>query len=254
MPLGWKYAAASVIGTSHLKSPGGECQDSHSVYCNGERDLLICAVSDGAGSASHSAVGSRLATSRAVELIREASEDVYPSTDFARSVISEIRAAISSDAEELSLTLRDFACTLLVAIIHGPRATFWQIGDGAICFRRRGQETFDFAFWPGKGEYANVTQFVTDERFADEFEFDTSESDIVDLALFSDGLERLALDFGIGEAHTKFFTGLFPYLRAESPGRVETIEKQLAAFLASDRVNSKTDDDKTLILATTERG
>lgn len=254
MSVGWKYAAASVIGTSHLKSPGGECQDSHYVCCDEERDLLICAVSDGAGSASHSAIGSRLATSRAVELIRAASEDTRANSDFARTVVAEIRAGLASGAEESGLRLRDFACTLLVAIIHGPKATFWQIGDGAICFRRRDQKSFDFAFWPGKGEYANVTQFVTDENFADELEFDTSESEIVDLALFSDGLERLALDFGIGEAHTRFFTGLFPYLHAESPGRAETIEKQLADFLTSDRVNSKTDDDKTLILATTEVG
>ena len=28
-----------------------------------------------------------------------------------------------------------FACTLLVAVVDQHRATFWQIGDGAICFR-----------------------------------------------------------------------------------------------------------------------
>ena len=31
--------------------------------------------------------------------------------------------------------VQDFACTLLVAVVDQHRATFWQIGDGAICFR-----------------------------------------------------------------------------------------------------------------------
>jgi len=252
MSRGWKYAAASVIGTSHLKSSDGECQDSHCFRYDSERDLFVCAVSDGAGSAVFSALGSQLASSLAVERVSKAPDEVLHQPELARDTLTTIRDELINKAEGAGARLRDFASTLLVAIIHASTVTFWQIGDGAMCFRFRGEDHFNYAFWPAKGEYANVTQFITDENFLDEVEFDSTCADIVDLAVFTDGLERLALDFKAGEAHTKFFTGLFSYLHAQSPGHLIDIESKLAQFLSSDRVNSKTDDDKTLVLATTE--
>jgi hypothetical protein len=139
---------------------------------------------------------------------------------------------------------------LLVAIAGNNHATFWQIGDGAICFRPFSHEAFSYAFWPVKGEYANVTQFVTDANAAEELQFDSGELQLLDVAVFSDGLERLALDFKTGEVHTPFFSGLFPHLYRCSPGYLEGIAQQMKVFLNSERVNDRTDDDKTLILAT----
>jgi hypothetical protein len=75
---------------------------------------------------------------------------------------------------------------------------------------------------------------------------------IVDIAVFSDGLERLALDFKERQAHTKFFRGFFQHFYDKPAGEASEIQAQLAQFLASDRINAKTDDDKTLILATRE--
>jgi len=171
---------------------------------------------------------------------------------FALETLDAIRASILNEAVQEKLRVREFACTLLVALVNHERATFWQIGDGAICFRLPSEESFRFVFWPSKGEYANVTSFVTDENAPDELEFDTVEGSLADLALFSDGLERLALDFAAGEAHTKFFAGFFPHLYCEPAGHLIEIEQRLTDFLSSERINSKTDDDKTLILATVE--
>ena len=112
------------------------------------------------------------------------------------------------------------------------------------------EEGLHFAFWPTKGEYANVTEFVTDPMATEELQFDAGDMPIVDLAMFSDGLERLALDFNAGEVHAPFFSGLFPYLYRCSPGHLLELESQMSAFLGSERVNARTDDDKTLILAT----
>ena len=155
-------------------------------------------------------------------------------------------------AEARDVPLREFACTLLVAIASDHNTTFWQIGDGAICFREAEAEEYRVAIWPSKGEYANTTYFLTDSRVQEEFEFDSIELRVVDIALFSDGLERLALDFGSHEAHKKFFTGFFTHLYGKSSGEVSEVQTRLAQFLNSDRVNAKTDDDKTLILATRE--
>ena len=56
---GWRYVAASVIGTSHEKT-GGTCQDANDcqIYAShaGEK-ILAAAVADGAGSAVCSGEG-----------------------------------------------------------------------------------------------------------------------------------------------------------------------------------------------------
>jgi hypothetical protein len=147
------------------------------------------------------------------------------------------------------MPVREYACTLLVGIVGDVRSVFWQIGDGAMCFRIRGREDYQYAFWPEKGDYANVTFFVTDANAQEHLEFDITDAEIVELAAFSDGLERLALNFVAGEAYAGFFNGLFPHLRRLSPGYSARISEELKEFLGSDRVNKRTDDDKSLILA-----
>ena len=230
---GWKYAAASVIGTSHLAAPECRirCQDAHECgYLDGQ-DVLVCVASDGAGSASHSDQGSRFACEVVVSRIRSANPEEIHSRAFALDTLGVIQETLQTAAQETGTQFRDFACTLLVAIANRERVTSWQIGDGAICFRIRSDADFRYAFWPAKGEYANVTHFVTDSKAHEELDFDTATLQVADLALFSDGLERLALDFRTGEVHSAFFRGLFPYLhRRRPPGRHVDVEDQMKEF------------------------
>jgi hypothetical protein len=95
-----------------------------------------------------------------------------------------------------------------------------------------------------------MTEFVTDPNASDRLGFECENLAVGDLALFSDGLERLALDFALRQPHGPFFTPLFPYLHRRPEGHQVELEEQIAAFLGSERVNAQTDDDKTLILAT----
>ena len=252
MPGGWKYASASVIGTSHSKSTESVCQDANQCVYLHDSGVLICVVSDGAGSAARSDEGSRLACEVVVREASCASEEEVCKRSFALSTLSIIREELLAKSQEDGARFKDYACTLLVAILNGDSVAFWQIGDGAICFRLSGEDLFHYAFWPAKGEYANVTEFVTDDNTSDELQFDDGSHSIVDLALFTDGLERLALDFALGEVHTGFLAPLFPYLRRGQPGHLEEISSQMREFLGSARVNTHTDDDKTLILATLE--
>jgi hypothetical protein len=62
----------------------------------------------------------------------------------------------------------------------------------------------------------------------------------------TDGLIRLALNLTRNEPHFSFFTPLLAFT-AQAEDLV-TAEEQLAAFLASERVCARTDDDKTLVL------
>jgi hypothetical protein len=249
---GWKYASASVIGTSHSSSPEPVCQDANQCIYLPDSGVLICVVSDGAGSAVRSDEGSRLACEIVVREASCASVDEVVKRSFALSTLTIIREEFLAKSLEDGARFKDFACTLLVAILSGNSVAFWQIGDGAICFRLSGEDFFHYAFWPAKGEYANVTEFVTDDNASDELQFDDGSHSIADLALFTDGLERLALDFALGEVHTRFLAPLFPYLRGGQPGHLEEISSRMREFLTSERVNSHTDDDKTLILATLE--
>jgi hypothetical protein len=249
MSCGWKYAAASVIGTSHQNSSEGVCQDSHAVSYLKHASALIAIVSDGAGSASHAHIGSRLTC----EFISREAQAVDPghlfTEAFARNTIEIVRSVLFDEADKEGLEIRDFACTMLVAILSANQSSFWQVGDGAICVRRTESESYNCIYWPDKGDYANVTFFVTDIRAQQETQVCVRSEGFDEVALFTDGIERLALDFTAKEAHSKFFGGLFPHMRSLPGGYSEDLAKQIEGFLGSERVNQRTDDDKTLILA-----
>ncbi len=249
MRSGWKYAAASVIGTSHQTSPNGECQDAHAFQYFEPSATFVGVVSDGAGSASSSQIGAQQTCAYVLERIAKAPPASLFEEALATDVLEGTREILHRTAEDAQTKIREFACTLLVAIVAPDRAAFWQIGDGAICFRQAEAESFNYVFWPEKGDYANVTFFVTDANSHEHLEFDLTNGTIVELAMFTDGLERLALDFVAGEAHTAFFNGLFPHMRALPEGSSSEMSSKIADFLRSERVNKRTDDDQTLILA-----
>ncbi len=76
---------------------------------------------------------------------------------------------------------------------------------------------------------------------------------IVDVAILTDGLERIALDFQQRVAHPSFFAAMFGAVRSLPPGdaaEAAAASADLVGFLGSARVNERTSDDKTLVLAT----
>jgi hypothetical protein len=245
----WCYAAASAIGTTHQTSHT-VCQDAHGLQFIDHLDAFVGIVSDGAGSASQSQVGSRYTCDAVLKGIRAVEPDMLFSKSLAADVLEHLRIELQQLADDAGIDVREFACTMLVAIVGREKAAFWQIGDGATCFRARDADCFSYAFWPEKGDYANVTFFITDKNAQSHLEFDIASTEIAELAMFTDGIERLALDFISGEAHTAFFTGLFPAFRGlQAPGYSSDLSSQIAGFLSSERVNKRTDDDKTLLLA-----
>jgi protein phosphatase 2C-like protein len=111
-----------------------------------------------------------------------------------------------------------------------------------------GRAEWQVPSWPVQGEYASTTNFVTDDP-----EPITNVSyvggDIAGVALFSDGLERLALDFATKRAFTPFFNSMFKSLPDEASGRYRQLSRDLRTFLDGPPVTQRTDDDKTLIMA-----
>jgi hypothetical protein len=109
-------------------------------------------------------------------------------------------------------------------------------------------EEWEVVSWPQQGEYASTTTFVTDEPYPS-FRAQVLRSRISEVAVFTDGLERLALDFNARTAHQPFFRKMFSAISNEPAGRHRQFSKALKAFLESPAVIERTDDDKTLIFA-----
>lgn len=75
--------------------------------------------------------------------------------------------------------------------------------------------------------------------------------EVQDVALMSDGLEPLAMQFATRKAHEPFFrTVLAPLHAVEGQGDVPALSAGLTTLLASPAVRSRTNDDASLVIAT----
>ena len=112
-------------------------------------------------------------------------------------------------------------------------------------------EGYDCVFWPAHEEYENVTFFAAEPNAAEHLQWALVDRRVEELALFSDGLQRLALDYAGQRPHAPFFRSMLSPLLAGGAGGADGdgLSRSLAAFLDSPRVNDRTDDDKTLMLA-----
>lgn len=249
----WKAIGQSVIGTSHLAT-NKSCEDAITykiVSTVNDETTLICCVSDGAGSASYAQEASAIATKKAVELLEEcivAEKDVDNSTIL--SVAENIYDTLSNLAEERGVELNEFSCTFLGCILLTEKAVFFQIGDGAI-IRDDGNNGYAAIWWPQNGEYSNTTVFLIDDINFSNLKIATVNERIDEVAIITDGLQHLTLNNETSSVHGPFFSDLFKWLRmATKPEEIDILNNKLKEFLSSQMINSRTDDDKTLFLAT----
>lgn len=253
---GWRYAFASVAGTSHamLGTPCQDCCDCRVERTGSGGSALIAVVADGAGSASRAEDGAQLACAL---FLRELStfyacghDGADLSREFFEDWLAHFHTEIQQRAEGEGVTARDFATTLLGVAVEEERAAFVQVGDGAIVVSSRADPgEYSCVFWPRRGEYANTTCFATDADAGAFLEFERRDAVIDEVALLTDGLQALALEYRSRTAFVPFFRPVFGPVQAEPAGHSEKLSSALAAFLGSPRVNARTDDDKTLILA-----
>jgi hypothetical protein len=252
----WKYGFASVVGTSHQKA-ALPCQDASRAEIftgsNGQ-EILIAAVSDGAGSATQAQLGSMFAAEFFIagvksHLINGGSVENL-TRNFVESWIEAFQQTVADWAGNDG-TVQDFACTLLAAVIGNEQALYIHLGDGAIVEARQGeQDQFRCVSWPQQGEYANTTHFLTDADAAIKTVVELKSYAVEEVALFTDGLQNLVLDYRTQSAHSPFFAPLFGWLRPRQNGFSQELSDSLAGYLNSEKFNARTDDDKTLLLAT----
>ena len=256
----WRVVGASVVGTSHHKGGRG-CEDAHA-YRQRADGSLVLVVADGAGSAPRAADGSTCAVQTAASAADFALATRPVPTNEAEwrallaGVLAETRAALERQAAFSTPAavpagggppaggLQDFATTLLVAVVALPWVAVLQLGDGAVVVQD-GLGSFQAATVPDHGEYLNETAFVTSADYQARAQYHIlSPTGLRGVALLSDGLQMLALNMTDTTPHAPFFTPLFSFVSSPTAS-----EGTLAAFLDSERVNIRTDDDKTLLLA-----
>lgn len=250
MVSGWRLAADSRTGTSHIRK-GEPCQDAWfwSEVNTAAGPVLVAAVADGAGSARLSQVGSsvgcRVAVVAAAAALRECPSVDGVSDSTVSGWFALARRAVALEACVQNVAVRDMACTLSLAVIGPDSAVLAQIGDGAIVIPQG--DGYHVPLWPATGEYLNTTYFLTDSDYGEHVRVARHAARVDELALITDGLELLALKLATHSVNTAFFRPLLASLR-RTPC-VCRYRQAMAGWLDSSQINARTDDDKTLVLA-----
>ncbi len=251
----WRYAQASVIGAAHLNQQT-VCQDRflcRTMETDADGEILIAAVADGAGSTTDGQTGAEIACEFFIEQVAAFLKSGNASVgslneDFGKLWISYFQAKIASVALENKKAMRDYASTFVAAIIGATCAVFYQVGDGGAVYSASGKaESYQFGIEPIESEYVNTTDFLTDDAAANSLRFVCLEETIEDVILFSDGIFAIAVDYQTNKPHEPFLVPMIAPLR--NGNNVESLNEKLEKFLASPKINEKTDDDKTIILA-----
>lgn len=216
----------------------------------GDDECLIIACADGAGSAAEAALGAATACQIFCLRVRDALSGGLRVVDLDQAHMlawyRQVRDELAEEAARRNIRLRELACTLLTAVLSPDAGVFAQVGDGAIVAGAGG--SYRPITWPSSGEYANETTFITADAFDQDFECICLRGPVGEVALLTDGLQRLALSYANKSVHAPFFAPMFDaLLTAEVP---DLLGPELERFLDSPAVNRRTDDDKTLVLAT----
>jgi hypothetical protein len=252
----WKVIGQSVIGASHIQS-GKQCEDAINfkvIESSTQDDILVGFISDGAGSAKFAGEASQLSVKIGVDLVQEfLKQNRILEERHLLELAETIYFKLQDQATINNVELSEFSCTLLGFIVFSGRACFLQIGDGAIV-TNDGNGYFNFIWWPHNGEYQNTTTFLIDDPNFKDLKIKIVESSVTEIAVFTDGLQMLALNNETISVHQPFFTDLYKWLRfAHEQDHISILNNKLIDYLSSELINSKTDDDKTLLLATKVR-
>ncbi|MFZ9856922.1 MAG: PP2C family serine/threonine-protein phosphatase [Roseiflexaceae bacterium] len=261
----WRIARASVIGTGHIQAHM-PCQDSNYVMQVG--DAVIIAVSDGLGSAAYSDRGSKFVCQYVVEHLAQAITPADPSifssiAQFVTGVTphidmraiminaaTEARTALLALANSEQHDLRDYACTLLVAIMSPDEWHVLHIGDGAVVGITSATAVKTLSA-PDNGEFINVTVPLTSSDYQQHLRYEHAKEQLFGIALLSDGVQPMCINYKTGDAYPGFFMPLINWLTAFPQAQLADASDGLCKLLDSDRLRQKSDDDMTLVLVIT---
>ena len=249
-PRGWQVVSASVRGVHHEKA-GLPCQDAcQSRVAAG--NVLFAAAADGLSSAAQSEIGSAVATQVAVDTLSAAGplpEDpcnVKAWETYMTEALESVLSAVECEADRHKIPVRELATTLIL-VVATPRGTVAvQVGDGAVVIEDRENNLIALTA-PPSGEYVNETDCLASSNVIQVAQGRYWPVAPRSIAIFTDGLQRLALQLPKAHPHPAFFSPLFKFV-SETKDH-PTANEELKAFLESPRMREQADDDLTLLLA-----
>lgn len=182
--MSWKAFGFSVIGLKNKKL-GLKCQDAHRVWA--DNDEACAVVCDGAGSASHSHIGSLIACNYVLNAMRKEMDTEL--------IIQSLRDRLNKKAKMLNVDLSSLACTLLAVYVNRDEYRYIHVGDGLIAYMTNKEiQVLSKGF---RGEHANETVFVTSkdvENYINSGSGSLNESEIAAFFVMSDGMEQAVYD------------------------------------------------------------
>lgn len=240
-----------LVGCS-IKGPDHEhedqpCQDNwDGMQLSNSRFVL--AVADGLGSASHSDIGSKIASETVVEHLKDSISgggfDKTSLKDALKSAFRSARSALRDEADRQDVSVSDLNTTTLAAAGGPSGAAAAAVGDGGIIRVYRDQ--FRLFIPREKSEYANRTTPIQSDHWEESYRFEYTE-EVDGVAAFSDGLENFAWD-GRDEPQRALFEQLFTMIWYTTD--TDRIEDELIEFFDHERFRSVSGDDKTIAIAT----
>jgi serine/threonine protein phosphatase PrpC len=224
--------------------------------------VVVGAIADGAGSASHSDIGAAIAVKSSLDYFSHLETWLQPTQNpkwptvvqppsqsqtqrlFERT-LTAVRNELQQQAIQNGYELETLACTLLAFVATPYWFAAMQIGDGFMVISTPSQ-AYELIFTPDKGEFVNQTTFVTSSNAHSDLQTKVISETPQFICAATDAFERLAMRLPQWEPYPEFFKPLEEYLN-ETP-IPEQNDDYIMKFLESEYLNKQTDDDKTLLL------
>lgn len=240
---------AAVTGLKHEREdkPGQDAVATETVG-----DTVFVAIADGAGSYGRSHHGARAAVRLAIGALKHRRTVARPGPlDWdLRAALHEVRRALAefadfAAADDPSWSIKDLSCTLSIAVVDVDNVGIASVGDCVNVVRRSDGDLVLVAMAP-ETEIVNHTDFVVSDRLDEVIEVSVMPAaDVEAILLSSDGLDLhlKAKRDGARWAISSTVNGLIdaPLLNGWGNERFE-------AFLVSDSVRERSDDDCSLAI------
>lgn len=274
----WIIVGGSSIGLSHKKS-NLPCQDNNRYFLDSKSKLGFAVVSDGAGSALNSHLGSTFIVENSIDIFRkrinEIGLDIFLKGDekglfeFSCLCFTELRMGMQDFGEKKSVPFKSLAATAILVVFSSDFIFCTHIGDGRAGVKKK-NGGWEPIMEPFKGNEPNQTVFLTSKELNNPQEnegvirFKMINEKVEAFTLLTDGCEKACfkinsfnskLDryFPANHPNEDFFDFNITALKELKNKGVsdQEMNRMWLKFLEDGNEKFKEEsDDKTIILAT----